>query len=132
MSVFRLPAYHLNLKIKNMSNASKITQIVSRSSRTKDGTRGPLVVFFTTEDHLAGYEVTDKQIDSCHNEGESVADHVRLLAELVHLFGSGELEFIKESNRIQTLNGASWVGFSSVQRCQEAPAVAAWWPASTI
>ena len=86
-----------------MTQLSKITQIVSRSSRKEDGARGPLVVFFTTEDHPAGYEVTSGQIDSSYCEGESDANSVVLLAELIFRFGGGELEFVQEDNRIRSI-----------------------------
>ena len=115
-----------------MKSTSKITQILCHSSRKDDGARGPLAVLFMTEDHLAGYEVTDKEIDSCHSAQDPDAKAETLLAELIFSFGSGELEFARAGNRIRSLDGAVWVGFSSVQKRQEAPSVAAWWPASAI
>jgi hypothetical protein len=105
-----------------MNSTSKITQIVSRSTRKVDGTRGPLAVFFMTEDHLAGYEVTDKEIDSCQSAHEPGAKAGDLLAELVFRLGGGELEFAQPGNRIRTLDGTAWVGFTSVQKRQESTA----------
>jgi hypothetical protein len=107
-----------------MTQISKITQIVSRSSRNEDGTRGPLVVFFTTEDHIAGYEVTSGQINSSYSEGESDARSVVLLAELIFRFGAGELVFVQDDNRIRSVDQSVWVGFSTVQKLRKGEALA--------
>ena len=103
-----------------MISPSKITQLVSRFSRSPDGSRGHLIIFFATEAHPAGYEASSSEVDFSHaaeHRNDKFGEYA--IAELVLNFGIGELVFHEEGNWLADADGSSWVRFSSIRKLEE-------------
>ena len=94
---------------------SKITQIVSHASRNPDGSRGPISIFFTTEAHPWGYEVSSHDITSARAVAAPEARGRSVLAKLLSCFVAGTLAFSETDNILSGADGRA-VRFTSARK----------------
>jgi hypothetical protein len=94
---------------------SAITQIISHASRNPDESRGPITIFFTTEAHPWGYEVSSNDITAARAAGTPEARGRSVLAELLSNFGTGTLTFSETDNLLTGTDGRA-VRFASARK----------------
>ena len=68
-----------------MISPSKITQLVSRFSRSPDGSRGHLIIFFATEAHPAGYEASSSEVDFSHTAEHPIMHFISLFLSILFI-----------------------------------------------
>ena len=94
---------------------SEITQIISHASRITGGSRGPISIFFTTESHPWGYEVSSNEITAAHAAVAPEAHGRSVLVALLSNFGTGTLTF-SETDNLLTGPGGRAIRFASARK----------------
>ena len=97
---------------------STITQIISRTCRNPDGSRGPLTVFIATEAHAPGYETSSNDIAAAYATDASEANGRSVLAQLLLGSGAGTLTFSEKESTLSGSNGCT-VKFASVRKLSD-------------